>query len=409
MNNMNKAPIFIVGVPRSGTTLLAAMLAAHRNLSCGPETHFFRRLSEADPDQIINPKTWPKPALEFICSINHTNFLGPGKTSLIDKYQIDKKDIEYYLESIEPSICNTLSSVTEQYMLRMGKRRWIEKTPDHIQYLILIRTYFPDSPIIAIIRDPRDVALSLTKVPWSAKTFLEALMYWKRLDQDSQEFFSNDGICYTLRFEDLISAPQAVLQKLCQFIGEEYDKEMQNTSLTGAQINTRSVPWKDKARQSIDKSRIYRWRNILTEQERLQAEALVGDRLGAYNYSREEINLQLGEVIPNDYFAVRHAENLGKIALCGIRFWKYRQDEQPSVKVYIGDPGDTNWLKENKLERLVNTVLISLDIIKSNLTNKRIYWIQDEDKGIWTGYCGYVLKRLLSPYLVTSEIIRVAE
>ena len=156
---MNNAPIFIVGVPRSGTTLLAAMLAAHSRISCGPETHFFRKLSKADEDRLVMPATWPDAAIDFVCSIEHASFSNRKPIALIEKYDIDRRQIADYLQQKEPSIANILASITDQYRSKMGKMRWAEKTPDHLMTLHRLRQSFPDAPVVRIIRDPRDVAL----------------------------------------------------------------------------------------------------------------------------------------------------------------------------------------------------------------------------------------------------------
>ena len=118
---MNKPPIYVVGAPRSGTTLLAAMLGAHSRISCGPETHFFRRLSAIDTNQICQKETWPAQAAAFVCSIRHTGYAGGSGKALIEKYQIEQEDIVEFLERKDPSIANALASVTEQYMVRAGK------------------------------------------------------------------------------------------------------------------------------------------------------------------------------------------------------------------------------------------------------------------------------------------------
>src|SRR4051812_2800803 len=64
-------PIFIVGVPRSGTTLLSAMLGAHPRLVCGPETHFFHQFGRRDPRAFGRRADWPKVAIDYLYSIEH--------------------------------------------------------------------------------------------------------------------------------------------------------------------------------------------------------------------------------------------------------------------------------------------------------------------------------------------------
>lgn len=394
---MRNEPIFIVGVARSGTTLLAAMLAAHSRLSCGPETHIFRWLPKADIAQICSKENWPALAVDFVHSLSHP-IRGSDPVYIIDKYQIEIQQIRDYLEKNEPSVASLLASITEPYRLRMGKARWIEKTPNHLEHVHLIRKYFPRSPIVRIVRDPRDVALSLTKVPWGMETFLEGLLHWKRLDETSYRFFAIDSNSYTLRFEDLILSPESELSHLCQFLGEEFEEEMLDTADTGKQLNSRNAVWKDKVRQPVDVSRISVWRNELTKQENQLAEAIVGDRLEAYGYPREEAFLHLTNIYPTYSLITEYATDIQQIAAKGIRFWRTQSNEIPTARVYLGNPGDDIWLSGRRIDKVARTLVIAQDIVRTKLLSKPLFWIPKSGKEEWSGWCAFVLKRLLAPH-----------
>ena len=71
---MADAPVFVVGVARSGTTLLSAMLSAHSRLDCGPESRFFaryRHLGAKQRARVLDPDLWPRPAVDFIGSLRN--------------------------------------------------------------------------------------------------------------------------------------------------------------------------------------------------------------------------------------------------------------------------------------------------------------------------------------------------
>ncbi len=305
-------PIFIVGVPRSGTTLLAAMLAAHPRISCGPETHFFRRLASLDADSLCEPALWPDLAVNFISSITHTSFNDATRKPLLEKYKIQPEQVSKFLSQRPPSIPNILASVTEQYMEVQGKCRWAEKTPDHMKYVSSIRKYFPESPIIRILRDPRDVALSLARVPWGASSFVEALFLWKHYDETSSLFFERDEKSYTLRYEDLVISPETELLKLCQFLGEKFESSMLDTSSTGKQINSRNVAWKEKVSQPIDTSRVAVWKLDLAKEDNLLSEALLGKQMDKYGYPREVEFRSYGEAYPTRFLSEKYGEALKK-------------------------------------------------------------------------------------------------
>jgi hypothetical protein len=391
---MEKEPIFIVGVPRSGTTLLAALFAAHSKLSCGPETHFFRKLPISNLEPLIDAATWPEQAVEFICSITHNSFAESKKTRLIDKFQIDKKQVEEYLKSKPPSIANVLASVTESNMLARKKNRWVEKTPDHIEYVHLIRKYFPRSPIIRIIRDPRDNALSLVKMPWGPATIPEALFYWKRLDDSSKVFFQEDPLSYTILYEDLLLSLKEQLGKLCNFIGEEFEEGMLDTSQTGKQLNSRNVPWKEMASKPVDTSKVSVWKREMTDSENRLAEAILGDRLKEYGYEMSGDFERLGLVFPQANITGKHKDEFQVLATQGIRFWKTHSNEKPRVRVYVGDPANSDWSGRTKLS-------LFTDVLKLRIKKDEVYWISDDSECQWTGVHAYLLKRLLNPHKIT--------
>ena len=388
-------PVFIVGAPRSGTTLLAAMLDAHSRISCGPETHFFRRLAQVDYQELIAAENWPDKAVDFIASIEHTSSLGSEKKFLLDKYQLERPSLTQYLAENPPEVRHILGAVTEQYMCRMGKQRWVEKTPDHLEYVADIRKFFPDSPVVCIVRDPRDVALSLTKVPWGVQSVTEALLFLRRLDDSSAPFFAADENVYTLHYEELVSDSEETLKALCAFLGEEFETEMLDTSKTGKRINSRNAPWKEKVSKPVDKSRIEVWRQEMTVSENRLAEAMFGDRIAAYGYAVEGRYTHLGTAFPDERPFIQFASQLEPIAVQGVRFWAEYDGEKPGAQVYLGDPGDETWLGAGRWGRLRSTWQVTWDILRAVTARKRVYWIFDKKTARWSGMSAAWLKLLL--------------
>ncbi len=388
-----KPPIFIVGVPRSGTTLLAAMLSAHSNLSCGPETGFFRRLAAVNPDDLCEAASWPHPAVDFLANIKHTGYAGYEEKRLLEKYRLTPQQIQSFLVKKPPAIPNILAGVTEQYMAAAGKIRWIEKTPDHIQYLPSLRRYFPDSPIIHIVRDPRDVALSLTKVPWGAQSFFEALFFWRRFEGAGSDFLAADERSYMLRFEDLLTAPRETLTNLCRFIDEEFEPQMLDTSDTGKSVNSRGVPWKAKASQPIDTSRIAAWRKSISAAENKVAEAILGDRMDFYGYPRDETFQYAAEVYPDFSLAIKYRERFSALTVeKSICYWRDAPSTAQPATVYLGEPAADHWLDgapAGKLSQLWG-------VLKKLMRPKRtIFWVTPSQNYGWTGIGAQAIKFLL--------------
>jgi hypothetical protein len=367
----DKPPIFIVGVPRSGTTLLAAMLNAHSRLSCGTETRFFRFLSGVDLDELCDQRTWPDMAVDYLFSLK-----------LVDKpvpehYAVTKEQIYTYLRVHPPTIPSILSSLTELFMRKEGKCRWVEKSPEHLLYVDEIRKYFPQSPIIRIVRDPRDVALSLVKAPWAPPDYLDALLYWCDYDERSEGFFQYDRKSYTIFYENLVQSPESELRKLCVFIGEDFENEMLDTSNSAAKVVTEMDAWHRIVHKPVDKTRTQVWKRELTNEQNRITESLIGDRILTYEYDREESFDHKAIVYPSIDALLKYRLSLKKFVDEGVRFFEMDYDDKDHYVIYVGDPDLDKWLRYKQIERWWDTVRIIAKILIGKLTNQHIYWVRE--------------------------------
>src|SRR5262249_19313350 len=155
-------------------------------------------------------------AVNYLFSIIH-------EKPIPDYYGITRDEIIAFLRRRERSLPAILESLTETYMKRHGKQRWVQKTPTHLRYLHKIRRRYPHAPIIRILRDPRDVALSTLNVPWGPSSFPTVILQWQAFDECSARFCETDGKTLTVRFEDLLLNPESELRKICQFVGEKFE------------------------------------------------------------------------------------------------------------------------------------------------------------------------------------------
>lgn len=393
VNGGSSDPIFVVGAPRSGTTLLAAMLAAHSRLSCGPETHFFPYLSRTDPDLLCAPELWPTAAIKFLLSSDY------GGKPVPECYGISKQQLEGYLCSRQPAIPAILSALTESYMVLSGKERWVEKTPNHMLHLHEIRKYFPESPIIRILRDPRASALSISRAPWewAPRDFAGALLFWRAYDDQSVDFFLTDEYCLTLRYEDLVITPETELRKLCSFLGEDFEDAMLDTRESASRIVTaQDIAWHSRVGDAVDSTKANAWRLEITPEQNRLAEALVGDRLQAYAYESSEQCESAASVFPFLSKLLEYPAALSSLVKRGIRFWRKSHSEKWRITVFVGEPDDDGWLGRKRTERVANTLRISAQILIDRMSGKRVYWIYDRNAGETKGYCSCALAAILS-------------
>jgi hypothetical protein len=268
---------------------------------------------------------------------------------------VTRAEIVEFLRRRERSPRAILESLTETYMRRYGKQRWVEKTPTHLIYTRAIRRHYPDAPIVRIVRDPRNVALSMLKVPWGPRSYAAAILLWQHFDEASARFFATDRRTLTLRFEDLVRDPEVEVHRLCRFIGEEFEPGMLDTSRSLAQVNRTQEPWKQKVGEPIDSARVGVWHRETTAEQQVQAEAIVGDRLRAYGYpaSREFPRyvrvINLG--ILADFPAL--AEHLLDGAT---RFWPAYPGERPRMRIFMGDPCQQGWFGSRRSQRITRVL-----------------------------------------------------
>ncbi len=271
---MTDAPIFVVGVARSGTTLLSAMLSAHSRLDCGPESRFFARYRHLDRkarERILDPHTWPRPAVDFIASLRNQ---GHPITELFD---LTLPEIGTYLCGRQPSPAAMLESLTELHARRAGKWRWIEKTPRHLLMTDTLRALWPEAYIVRIVRDPRDVALSLAQVPFAKDSVVGNLVRVDRDDRASRERIASDPRALTLRYEDLVTEPEQELRRICGFIGEAYEPGMLDARGTAGVVAAQHEWWKESVAGPLNSRSVGRWqRQMSTDARRFAALHLAG-------------------------------------------------------------------------------------------------------------------------------------
>ena len=105
-----------------------------------------------------------------------------------------------------------------------GKRRWAEKTPAHVHAIGRILEIYPDARILLIIRDGRDVAVSLRK---RTGNFAAGVARWVRDNRAAEPYWNHPQV---LRFtyEELVGDFGATMARICEFIGEPYEEGMRN-------------------------------------------------------------------------------------------------------------------------------------------------------------------------------------
>jgi hypothetical protein len=277
-NKRRLAPVFVLGSPRSGTTLLYDML-----LSAGG---FAVYLAESNVFNLLAPRFG-----DFAAKQKREKVLRAWVNSkLFRATGLDAQEIERKLLEECSTIGDFLTIVMDEIVREQGMQRWAENSPEAILHLPLIKKQIPDALVIHIIRDGRDVAMSLGAVryvrpfPWEERqTLLGAGVYWEWVVQHGRNYGRLLGPDYMeIHFEDLISSPQETLDRVGQFIDHELDYERIRQVAYGSVSKPNSSFKSTESGEGFNP--IGRWKTGLSAQELLRLERILGETLRELGY-----------------------------------------------------------------------------------------------------------------------------
>lgn len=271
-------PIFVVGCPRSGTTLLQLMLHAHPRIALPPETSFvlpvyYGRRSFGDLRLAENREA----VAAWITRRRETRF----RDLALDTDAVTARIVEG-----PPTIGSALAAVLTSFSDRFHAVRWGDKRPGYIQHLPALLRLFPDAQIVHLIRDPRDTTGSLKEMGWWRQDTYAAIATWAQAIDSGQVWRRRLGpVQYQeLRYEDLLNDPKPVLRELCGFLGEDFDAAM----LAPYDVADEAVPkrkkWHRRTRGALTTSRIGAWRKRLDGWEIALCDRVLAGRMAALGY-----------------------------------------------------------------------------------------------------------------------------
>jgi glycosyltransferase involved in cell wall biosynthesis/Tfp pilus assembly protein PilF len=306
-----KRPIFIVGSPRSGTTLLQCMLSTSNETYSLPETHFFcailpllklepsKKLSLDQFDQ-INQKLKSKMGLSW------------PESTYADLYARVRKKTLTALDLF----CNILALYRPKSSEPLELRP-IEKTPFHVFHMEDIQSCFPDALFINLVRDARDVVSSRMRMPTAIHQTPELYSeQWNRCVESAERFgFNFPDKIMTVRYENLVDKTAASLQRICQFLSLNFDQKMISNFSSQYNLCTLSnkEPWKEEVSigKVIKKNGV--WRDRIAKCEARKIEKITFNSMRAYGYQLEVrpiVIYQMGKVGSTSVYESLKALNL---------------------------------------------------------------------------------------------------
>lgn len=278
----------VVGVSRSGTTLLRLMLDAHPEMAVPYETQFLGHVlhlrSSGDVlraqfyDTVVGMMTW-------------------------NDFHLDTEAFRRELDTLAPfTLTSGLRCFYAMYARRFGKRRYGDKTPGYCHYMAGIAQVLPEAHFIHMIRDGRDVALSMRHLWFGPGPDLAAqAREWVSWIGTAREQAKSCERYLEVRYEDLLADPERVLRRVCSFVNLRYTPLMLRYHERAAERMSELNDWKCRdgglwaSREQLaaihhltsrrpDQGRAGRWRREMSLEERASFEAIAGDMLEHCGY-----------------------------------------------------------------------------------------------------------------------------
>lgn len=286
---MTSGPVFVVGTPRSGTTLTANILGRHSRIFMAGENHFFedvysRRDQLGDP---VNPDARDR-IIERLSTI-YGRYNQPGDQRRVDRL-LGEPAATAALNGAD-TYRDLLSTFME---IQAGTGvRWGNNTPKDIFHIEEILSLYPDVCVVVCVRDVRDFLLSYknrwrTTTPDNRERFKDLYhpvltsLVWRATVSRIPTVMAaiGESRCLLVRYEDLVSDTEAVVRRLCAAIGEEFE---QNMLAVDSHNSSR-----ESAEAGVFTSSVGRWREQLEPEDARVARQLTRRHLESLGYDVQE-------------------------------------------------------------------------------------------------------------------------
>jgi hypothetical protein len=268
-------PLFIIGMPRSGTKLLRGLLNRHPLIGIpAVETNFL--------------PLWHRNWHTYGDLADWQSFAEFYKRQLSLPYFIDSKDhhgpisSETWYHLVKTF---SLQGVFEALLRHDGNALddaaiWGDKSPSYIVHLPLIHQLFPNARVIHIVRDVRDYCLSVHNA-WG-KNMVRAAQRWSDcLAKVSSESGLFPDAFLTIRYEDLLLETEPILSRTCSFLGTEFHHDMLSLARNYEPVGNA------KGQTTVDSTNTKNYLRAMDSKLRSRIESITGPVMEMYGYNAE--------------------------------------------------------------------------------------------------------------------------
>ncbi|PAV27036.1 hypothetical protein CF392_02550 [Tamilnaduibacter salinus] len=263
--------LFVLGAPRSGTTFLSSLLRETR-FGEPIESHFITKYGAklAQYGDISDFSNFRRLIRDVFAE------------RPVQQWQLDFQPREIFERMgpprSYPALVDTLMLMREG---REGKTAWGDKTPHYLGNVGQLVELFPDAQFIYIVRDGRDVALSLLEKPWGPANVIQCAEYWVRLNHPSSviQRLEQQGQVFFLTYESLLDFPEEMIRRLYRFLNEPLTEKDVRRLAAEAKSNSK-----------------FRWRRRMHARQIRQFEAIAGPTLKRFGYDLASQGAQVSPI-----------------------------------------------------------------------------------------------------------------
>lgn len=275
-------PIFLVGSQRSGTTLLRAMLTQSRSLHIPRETETIPAVSEyaADYGQFNHAyQRW-----FFIRDLQRSS--ATSRTDTFSAFDLSLEEAEAALLQAAPmDYAGAWRAIYTASAAKNGKARWGDKSPGYVMHVNWLANHFRDAVFVHIIRDPRDVVMSMRRAGW-ALSVRGAAQWWRMRVMAGMSAGREIGNRRYLevRYEDLIRDPSRELKAICKKVSLAYEERMLRYFRDPFLVNEGNRHLHMLLAEPVDPSRAYAWQREMPRRDVAEVETISADLMEKIGY-----------------------------------------------------------------------------------------------------------------------------
>jgi hypothetical protein len=267
VHHREPTPVFVVGHARSGTSILTKLIRQHLQIAFGTESQFIVRLAEQanKAGDLTNESNRRR----FIEMVAQERFFTRTRRNYGFAFDVDA--------ALETTRTGTYRSVLDavfgQLAAHMGHVRWGDKTPEYALHMPVLQGLYPEARFVNVVRDGRDVALSIFEEQFGAKNIFVAARHWAACLQAVADFRRSHPRAQVLdvRYEDLLDEPGRVFEGLVQFL------DIDDSGGLSRSVGT-------AVRQQLRAGNSRKWKTRLSRDEQRIFEAVAGAWLQHFKY-----------------------------------------------------------------------------------------------------------------------------